>query len=206
MQSAAQQPTPLCSAVFFRDGLIIALLALRPLRRRNLAALTIGSDLIRENEKWTIVLPPSATKTKVTLEYEWPEPLNDFLETYLAQHRPTLLARNGRWTAPVQDRLWVSSDGSPLTQIAIYDRIVARTRVAFGRSVNPHLFRDSAATTVAIYDPKHVLLAGPLLGHRSFTTTERTYIQAQTLEAHREFASKIASLRLQPVPDKESNS
>jgi Recombinase len=32
--------------------------------------------------------------------------------------------------------------------------------------MNPHLFRDAAATTMAIADPR---LATPLLGHRTFT-------------------------------------
>jgi integrase len=69
------------------------------------------------------------------------------------------------------------------------------TRKAFGHSVNPHLFRDSAATALAINDPIHVRLAAPLLGHRTFSTIERNYIQAQTIEAHRQFADKLIELR-----------
>src|SRR5688572_33223585 len=40
------------SAILFRDGLIIALLALRPLRRRNMADLTLGRDVIAVTGKW----------------------------------------------------------------------------------------------------------------------------------------------------------
>ncbi len=203
MESAAQNPSPLRSAILFRDGLIIALLALRPLRLRNLAGLTLGQDLMCAGGMWTIVLQPTATKTHVTLEYDWPEPLDVPLEAYLTVHRPVLLARNGRWRAPVKERLWVSSDGSPFTEAGIYWRIIRRTRAAFGHSLNPHLFRDAAATTVAINDPVHVRLAAPLLGHRTFSTTERSYIQAQSLEAHREFARKLTSLRQQSLPDEE---
>lgn len=166
MQDASGQSSPLRSAILFRDGLIIALLSLRPLRRRNLAELTIGQDLLRTGEGWTILLPASATKTHTALEDPWPEALLAALDTYLTTHRPVLVARHGRWHIALCDRLWVSSDGSPFTQMGIYDRIIQRTRKAFGRSVNPRLFRDEAATAMAIHDPIHVRLAAPLLGHR----------------------------------------
>ncbi len=79
MDCAPQQKTPLRSAVLYRDGLIIAFLALRCLRRRNLSELTIGGDLRRTGEGWTILLPPSATKTHATLEYDWPVDLSSTL-------------------------------------------------------------------------------------------------------------------------------
>jgi integrase len=64
-----------------------------------------------------------------------------------------------------------------------------------GQASNPHLFRDNAATTMAVADPGHVRLAAPLLGHRSTTTTERYYQQAQSLEGHREFQTVIDGVR-----------
>ena len=116
-----------------------------------------------------------------------PEALRQPIEAYLAVHRPLLAARAGRWTRPLGGALWVSKDGSPMTQIALYDRIRARTKDYFGVAINPHLMRDAAATTLAIADPAHVRLAAPLLGHRTFATTERYYQQARGHEAHRAF-------------------
>ena len=190
MSQATARHSSRRSALLFRDGLIIALLALRPLRRRNITDLTLGRDVISVAGTWMIVLSPALTKTHVALEYDWPESLVEALDEYLRIHRPLLLGRRGRWTSPAGDRLWVSADGSPLTQMALYDRVIFWTRKAFGKPVNPHLFRDSAATSLAIHDPVHVLLAAPLLGHRTFKTTERHYIQAQTLEAHRKFTGQ----------------
>ena len=203
MKSASQQLKPLRSATLFRDGLIIAFLALIPLRRANLAGLTLGSDLQRSESRFTIILPPSVTKTHSTLEYDWPEQLQAALETYLLTHRPVLVSRHGRWHKDPGQRLWIAADGSPLTEMGIYDRIIGRTKAAFGKSINPHLFRSEAATTTAIHDPGHVRLAAPLLGHRSVATTERYYQQAQSLEAHREFADKITRLRQQMMSSKE---
>lgn len=78
-----------------------------------------------------------------------------------------------------------------MTQIAIYDRVRERTEVKFGCALNLHLFRDAAATTLAIADPAHVRLAAPLLGHRTFSTTEKYYQQAKTFEAHQAFLKAI---------------
>ena len=84
-----------------------------------------------------------------------------------------------------------------MTEMAIYDVIRGRTKAAFGKALNPHLFRDAAATTLAISSPKHVRSAAPLLGHRTFTTTERHYIQAKGLDAHRQFIAAVHPRRKQ---------
>ena len=64
-----------------------------------------------------------------------------------------------------------------------FSKIIAHTAAAFGRPVNPHLFRDAAATTVALDSPEQVLQTGPLLGHRSVATAERYYNLARVSEA-----------------------
>lgn len=199
MSRAVQQSTPRLKAMMFRDGLMIALLALRPMRRGNFINLTVGEDLVRNNAGWTIILPGTVTKNHAELSFPWPDTLVGSLETYLVGHRPILAKLVNRWTAPVGHRLWVSSQGSPITEMAFYDRITKRTKAAFGKSINPHLFRDAAATTTAIHDPDHVRLAAPLLGHRSLATTERYYQQAQSLEAHRMYAKVIVNRRKKPL-------
>ncbi len=103
------------------------------------------------------------------------------LRTYLHVHRPVLAAINRLGAKPAGKALWVSSRGSPLTEMTMYNTIRKHTQEAFGQAINPHLFRDAAATTLAIADPAHVRVAAPLLGYRTFTTTERHYQQAQSL-------------------------
>jgi len=179
------------AAILYRDGLIIALLALIPLRRRNLAGLRLNQHLVAINGSWLITLDASETKTRAPLEMMWPDELLGPLATYLDVHRPRLAALAGRWSKPIYDALWVSSHGSLMTEIAIYDRIRRHTLLAFGAAINPHLFRDAAATTLAIADPAHVRVAAPLLGHRTFTTTERFYQQAQSFDAHRAYVNAI---------------
>lgn len=171
------------------------MLALVPLRRGNLASLTLGATLIQVGEGWQVAIPAEASKNHDPLDFPWPEVLNAALRTYLEVHRPQLSGQVHRWTAAIGGRLWVSSHGSPLTEMAIYDVIRKRTAAAFGEPINPHLFRDEAATAMAIHDPSHVRVAAPLLGHRCLTTTERYYQQAQSVEASRAHAKLIAAHR-----------
>ena len=63
MAQAATKSTPRLAAMAFRDGLMIALLALRPLRRGNFINLTIGEYLVRTGAGWTIILPARSPRT-----------------------------------------------------------------------------------------------------------------------------------------------
>ena len=187
--------SPLQAAITYRDGLIIAFLALMPLRRRNLADLELGRSLREARQGWRVVFEEDETKTHAVYEVLVPEVLHQPLAAYLNVHRPLLAGRDGRWHSDPGHMLWISKDGSPMTQMAIYDRIRARTKSAFGAAINPHLFRDAAATTMAVEDPRHVRIAAPLLGHRTFSTTEKYYQQATGLEAQRSFLAVIEELK-----------
>jgi integrase len=196
MARAPSESTGRLRAIMFRDGLLIACLALRPvLRRRNLTSLELGRHLRRMGEGWIVCVSGDETKTGEPIDFLWPDELVPALEEWLVRWRSKLMALKNRWTRAIGDALWVSSHGSPMTQPAIYDRFVDRTRAAFGRSINPHLFRDCAATTLARVDPEHVRIAAPLLGHRSFATTERYYVQANQARATRTQQQVLLTLR-----------
>jgi hypothetical protein len=59
----------------YRDGLMIALLASRPLRLRNLTSLTLDRTLVNRGDLWWIQIPAAETKTKNAIELPWPEML-----------------------------------------------------------------------------------------------------------------------------------
>jgi integrase len=63
------------------------------------------------------------------------------------------------------------------------------------KPVNMHLFRDCAATSIALRDAEHVRIAAGVLGHRSFSTTERHYNLARSVEAAAEYHSHLDRLR-----------
>jgi len=182
-------------AILYRDGLMIALLAARPLRLSNLLGLVLNDTLVRLGGRWFIQIPAAETKTREPIELSWPEPLIAPLETYLACHRVVLAQGYGRSTRHFDGTLWLSADGLPMTRNRAYMRIATRTRDGLGRSINPHLFRDCAATSIAIDDPDHIGIASRLLGHRAASTAERYYNHARSVEASRLMQQHILSLR-----------
>jgi len=195
METADAAGTPRQQALAYRDGLLIALLALQPLRRTNLAGLMLGQTLVAQEGTWMIAVPSGQSKSGQPIELPWPADLLDGLRAYLAVHRPVLMACRGRCRAPVGEALWVSAHGSPLSDEQIYHLVMARTKAAFGTALNPHLARDIAATTLAVADPVHVRSAAALLGHTSLVTVERHYQQARGLDAQRRYYETMARLR-----------
>lgn len=175
------------AALAYRDGLIIALLAMAPMRRRNLASLTIGKNVMRMGESWIVVLGAGETKNRRALEYPLPALLGRALDRYLEAFRPVLFESEGH------GGLWASAKGVPLTGNAIYDAVCRRTKLAFGQPVNLHLFRDGAATFWALRDPTRVKTVSGLLGHEP-RMTERHYNQANGISAARKLAAALASV------------
>jgi integrase/recombinase XerD len=205
MQNARQQTTNRLKAIDYRDGLLIALLAVRPMRRKNFAALKLDKNVVQLDGVWRIRLSPEETKTHNRIDVEWPSELVEPLETYLAVHRPILMAIVGRWHKPIDDALWVSSNGSPLTEMAFYQQVTKRTAEAFGKPVNPHAFRHSAASTLACEDPAHVRISATILGHSRFQTTEQYYIMAQQAQAHDAFVKLMLAVRKQARDQRASD-
>jgi integrase len=116
------------------------------------------------------------------------------LARYLAEIRPRFPG------AAAHRALWAGRKGRGLGGAAVYGAIAARTRAAFGRAVGPHLFRDCAATTIAIARPGQVGVARDLLGHAALATTNAHYNQARSIEASRLHAEILAACRAAGVP------
>jgi integrase/recombinase XerD len=169
----------------FRDGLIIALLALIPLRRRTLSALRIGKQLIKSGDEWSLDIPAEDVKTKRPLDYPISPELSQRIDMYVNEIRPQIAG------AGTHDYLWASSRGRPLRGPLIYNAVRRRTRKALGFAINLHRFRPAAPTLWSIRDPANVRGAKDLLGHASFATTEKYYIMSQSRVAGRVLARAI---------------
>jgi integrase len=177
------------AALAFRDGLIIALLTIAPMRRRNLASLAIGCHLIRAGRNWSILLSADETKGKEALEYPLSDKLSRTLDRYLDVFRPAL------YCSDTHDGLWASAKGIQASGNALYDAICRRTRTEFGVSMNLHLFRDAAFSFLALYAPEQVGVGRDLLGHKHLHTGEQFYQTAQTVLASRVVAELLEKKR-----------
>ena len=198
MEEAEKEEAALQRAATYRDGLMLATLAARPLRRRNLGMIELGRHLVRCGPGWQLVFAGHETKTGTPFELPWPGRLEAPLERYLDRHRPVLLA------GQAGDRLWIGQRARPMGGRTIHKRVTGVTRRLFGQPINPHLFRDCFATSIAIRDPGHIRVAAILLGH-SQRTNERHYNQAQTIEAGRLYQQEMLALRLQLAPASPSS-
>lgn len=178
------------NAAVFRDGLQIALLARRPLRRRNFVSIEIGRQLLRDTEGWRLWFPAEETKTNSEIDITFPDDLVDALEEYLHTYRPLLAGDRYHGL-----RLWVTYRYSPQSAHSLQLTIAQRTEQEFGKPVNPHLFRDCAVTAIAIDDPEHVRIAAAVLGHRSFGTTQRHYNLARSTDAARSVSAQLDAIR-----------
>ena len=185
----------IASALAFRDGLIIAFLAYRPLRAKNLTMICCDQHLARRGDSWWVAFAGDEIKNKQPLEFPFPATLSPHLETYLNIYRPILLTAGDRHAPAPIARLWVSRDATALGQQTIGHHIKRRTRAEFGIALNPHGFRDCAATWIAIYDPEHVQIVAAILGHSCLETSERYYNLARGLEAGRRYHGEIKAIR-----------
>jgi integrase len=190
MQQARPESNGLDAAIAYRNGLIIALLSRRPVRRRNLAALRIGRHLVQSGGRWHIVFRADETKNRQPYEATVPERLQPYLERYLSEIRPRFLG------AAEHDGLWASAKGGPMTETAIYEQVSKRTKAAFGKAINLHLFRDIAVTEIAYKDPARIGIARDLLGHSDLRAVDRHYNQASQIRAGRAYHEALLAERL----------
>ena len=201
---AESEWSPRRRAVAYRDGLMIALLAYRPVRVKNFASMLIGTHLVEITGQMWMLFAAHETKSKRAYEAIFPTALAQHLQRYLQQHRPVLLLGERGCRLGQTGALWVGETGRPFQAEPLSKRIAMHTEAAFGTSIPPHFFRDAAATTIAIDDPAHIRDAHLVLGHASLATTEQHYIQAQSLIASRRHHAVLANLMQPSISEKDT--
>lgn len=160
-----------------------------PLRRKNFADLAIGSTLLPLDKGWLIKIPGYQTKTGHAIELEVSNRLLPYIQIYLERVRK-------RIARPGETGFWVSWDGDKMPYHMVYISFTRITKELFGKVINPHLFRDCAATTLASRSLKAAMAAPGLLGHRRAETTHKYYIHADQLEASRSMNSLLLGLSI----------
>lgn len=191
-------------ALLARNGLMVALLALCPIRLRNFASLEIGRSFLRQQGGWWIVLDD--TKSGRPDHRPVPTFLTGFIESYLDVYRPVLcqhstcgsdqdLDPENQYAKEATSTLWLGRRGSPLTYNAVERLITYTTRMTLGVPVNPHRFRAAAATSAALLAPQSPHLGSALLQHFDSRVTQEHYVRASSLSVAGDFTALIADLR-----------
>ncbi|MGO9235046.1 MAG: site-specific integrase [Methylocella sp.] len=218
IEEATDNPAlmPLRRARQVRNGLMVALLTLCPIRLKNFAALELQASFRRVGRRWWIVLDRKDTKSRRPDERRVPRDLDAAIEAYLLIHRPVLAAAKTRGrveTSDPQDRfarlpstpassadplaniagpLWLTSNtGQGMTYSAVERIITETTRLTLGVAVSPHLIRTCAATAIYTHAGDNPNLASGVLQHIDRRVTEEHYNRATSISAARQYAEIV---------------
>jgi len=178
--------TDLARARLVRDGLMIALLSLCPIRLRNFAELCIGQQIRRIGDTWWIILEAAETKSGRPDERPVPEILTGHIDRWLERWRPLFLKP--------ADAFWPSTKGGLLAYTYVGDVITETTLRELGVAISPHLFRDCAVYTVAAAAGDRMGIASGLLQHTHPRTTEKHYNKGATIGAVRRYQQIVDQL------------
>jgi len=183
--------SPFQRAKGIRNGLLIAMLAARPVRVKNYTALDIGTTFRDVGGIWWITVPRANTKSNGGEERPVPDYLNTAIDLYIKQSRTILIGNRTPTTA-----LWISSrTGRRFTSKNLGTLISKITLETIGVDVSPHLFRAAAATTAAVYAGDKPHLASAVLGHSDERIVDNHYKRASSVQAAFQYATIVQQLR-----------
>ena len=178
-------------AVQYADGLMMAMLAAKPIRLRNLAGTRIGKNLFKRGEHYIWRFSVLETKNKEMIEAELPLRISPYIDRWLQHYREVLLRGNA------SDMFWISCYRGPMSYSSLYARFCSATRQELGVRINPHAVRDIVATGIAIALPDEVRMTPFLLDHRSDKTVNEHYNLADSLSASSRYLEQLEARRLQ---------
>ena len=138
----------------YRDGLMLAVLSLWPIRRRSLAALTVSRHVARGGSQMHFLLHPEDTKSGRSESFLVPEILLPYVDRYLDRIRPRLLG------AAQTDVFWVSYRRRALCGQQLYEIARRRTNAAFGKAMALHDFRRAPSTRTS-FSRMHLMSPRP---------------------------------------------
>jgi hypothetical protein len=197
-------------ACLAHNGLMVALLAVRPLRHKNFGELTLGTSFRRVDSSGWIILEAEDTKGGRVDERQVPEYLNPLVERYLATYRPILLARRAAMSdceeaeatrsrpdcslEDISGPLWIAVTGVPLTYSAVGAAITDTVEATIGVRLSPHAFRRAVRTTVTYTGGEHRGLTQGVLQHNSARVGDEHYDSDSTRRAGLELTAIIRGL------------
>lgn len=181
-----------------RDGVMIAFLAARPLRLKNMTALEIGRHLTALPDGFTVSLTAAETKGHNPIEFALPEALIQPMTLYLTQYRPLLAAGPYGVAAGYPEHapfVWLARSGAMFPPDSFAAMISQRTTDRFRLTLTPHDFRRCAATTIAENNPADYRIIRIILGHTTIKMAEKHYIKAKSNQAARRYHTVVADFQ-----------
>ncbi|MBK1698301.1 hypothetical protein CKO21_13720 [Rhodovibrio salinarum] len=197
MHRAVDMPRTVEAATMYRDGLFIALLALRPKRRSNITSLKVGVTLLlaAEGTPETIVFARTKNGSPSTTPYP-SQHLGVYHDIWWQQFRPILLGDR-----PDRGDVWIGKQGEAVRHDQLWRQMRKRTAapepVGLGRAIGVHIVRTIYATSIAeaISDPTLLRLTPWMLDHRDPRSIEPYNLHASGMAAAAELERAADLLR-----------
>lgn len=149
-EARRQRHAPVRAAVLAQLAVAIAILSAAPVRIANLAAIRLGTNLIKpggpDSDYW-LLFPDYDVKNRVKLEYPLGQYLTRLIDEYVHDFRPALLrGRNEDWLFPGQG-------GDAKGKSCLSAQITERIYKATGLRMTVHQFRHAAGPSFCSSGP-----------------------------------------------------
>ena len=167
----------------------IAIEQVAPIRRKNLAALSLVDNLVQRGNRLYLVYTEDETKNEIAIEFELPSETVDILAWYVREWRPSLLSLPN-------NALFPGENGKAKHPNTISTQVSDTIKRYVGIPFNMHLFRHAGGKIFLDSKPGHYEVVRRVLGHKSLATTTSIYTGAETRSAGQLFAQVINDRRL----------
>jgi integrase len=186
----SDKPT-LTDALRVQEALAIEFLLMDALRISELAPLDLSRHFDFPKKKGgpiSIFIPSGEVKNDEAIERELPASVVRSLMVYLETYRPLLLRAPSSSLFPGE-----GSGHKSITGLAVQIKEAIAREI--GLDVNVHLLRHIGAKLYLEGNPGAYGVMRLVLGHRSVSTTERSYCGTETAAAMKQFDDHVLALR-----------
>jgi hypothetical protein len=178
------------AAAKYGDGLMMAMLAVKPVRRKNLTGTKLGTHLIKLQDgayRWQFTA--HETKTHQPIAADLPPTLTPFIDCWIESVRPVLLA------GATSDAFWITVKGTGMASDTVYSRFCKATFEELGVRINPHLMRDIVATGIAIAMSEKAAIIPAMLDHGSSESSMGYFKLADAVSASARYLEVLEARR-----------
>lgn len=173
-----------------QTAVAIDLLAMAPIRIKNLSELRIGVNLLRDRQGgMTLSLPEAEVKNSVAIEIVLPATTARLIDLYLKTYRPLLAPAGSPWLFPGR------AAGGHKSTDGLRQQIERAVALRCGLVFNPHLFRHFAAKILLEANPGAHGQVQRILGQTSIKTAMTYYTGLETAAAYEHYTDLVLQLR-----------